>query len=52
MPDLGKYTGTVLGAYALSLALILGLVIWVGWRSARVKRALAEAEARRGRTDG
>ena len=47
MPDLGKYTGTVLGAYALSLALIFGLVIWVGWRSARVKRALADAEARR-----
>lgn len=47
MPELGKYAGTVLGAYGLSLALIVALVIWVLWRAARVKQALAEAEARR-----
>ena len=46
MPDLGPYGGAVYGAYALSLALIGGLVIWVAWRAGAVKRALARAEAR------
>jgi heme exporter protein D len=47
MPDLGKYTGTVLSAYAVSLAL-LALIIGVSWwRSRRIKRRLQDAEARR-----
>lgn len=47
MPDLGKYASTVLTSYAVTLgllALVIGLTLW---RGARVKAALAEAEARR-----
>ena len=52
MPDLGKYGATVLGAYGLSLGLIVALVVWVLWRGNRVRVALARAEARRaGRHD-
>ena len=47
MPDLGKYGATVLGAYGLSLLLIVALVAWVLWRGSRVARGLARAEARR-----
>ncbi len=47
MPDLGRYAVAVLSAYGLSLALIGALVALVVWRGARVRRALAEAEARR-----
>lgn len=46
MPDLGKYAGAVLGSYAASIALIVILVGWSLWRGARVRRALAEVEAR------
>ena len=46
MPDLGKYAGTVLGAYAASLALLVALVIWTLWQGARMKRALDEVERR------
>ena len=54
MPDLDRYAGTVLGAYAVTLAL-LGAAssrsTW--WRSVRVRRRLAEVEARvRRRADG
>lgn len=49
MPDLGKYGATVLGAYGVSLALVVVLVVWVLWRGNRVRQALARAEARRGR---
>jgi heme exporter protein D len=52
MPDLGKFAGAVLGSYAATavlIALLLGLSLW---QAARVKRALAEAEARQGKTDG
>lgn len=52
MPDLGKYAGAVLGAYAASVLLILGLVGLSLWRAARVKRALGEAEARHGGEHG
>ncbi len=47
MPDLGRYAVAVLSAYGLSLALIGALVALVVWRGARVRRTLAEAEARR-----
>ncbi len=49
IPDLGRYAGTILGAYGASLALIGGLILHSLWRSRRVRRALecAEAEVRR-----
>ncbi len=52
MPDLGKYAGAVLSSYAASIALILALVALTLWRGARVKRALAEAEARQEKSHG
>ena len=48
MPDLGKYTGTVLSAYGVPLMLILGLVVLSLWQSRRARRAL---EAQEGRKD-
>ena len=53
MPDLARYAGTVIGAYAVTLAL-LGLIVAASWgRSVRVRRRLAEVEARMGRrSDG
>ena len=47
MPELGKYAGTVLGAYAVSILLIAGLVALSLWQSARTRRALNEVEARK-----
>ncbi|MDA0222819.1 MAG: heme exporter protein CcmD [Rhodobacterales bacterium] len=47
IPDLGKYETTVLAAYAISIVLILALVVVSLIRAARVKRQLAELEARR-----
>lgn len=47
MPELGKYAGTVLGAYAVSILLIAGLVALSLWQSARTRRALDEVEARK-----
>ena len=42
MPDLARYAGTVLGAYAVALALI-ALIVALSWgRSVRVRRRLAE----------
>jgi heme exporter protein D len=53
MPDLDRYAATVLAAYGVTLAILALLVAWSWWRSVRVRRALAEAEAlRHGRTDG
>jgi heme exporter protein D len=49
MPELGKYADAVLGSYAASIALILVVVGWSLWRGARVRRALAEVEARAGK---
>ena len=46
MVELGKYAGTVLSAYGVALALLLGLVVLSLWQSARVRRAL-EAQERR-----
>ena len=52
MPDLARYAGTVLAAYAVTLAL-LALIVALSWgRSVRVRRRLAEVEARMGRGDG
>jgi heme exporter protein D len=49
MPDLDRYAGTVLGAYAVTLLLLGGLLLVSLWRAARVRRALAEIEAGVGR---
>lgn len=47
MPDLGKYSDTVLSAYGASILLLLGLV-WLSVRAARRARAaLNKLEARR-----
>lgn len=46
MPDLGKYAGTVLSAYAAALVLLVLLVALTLWQGARMKRALEEIEAR------
>lgn len=46
MPELGKYTVTVLGSYGATLVLLLGLVAVSLWRGAKVKRALEAQEKR------
>ena len=46
MMELGKYAGAVIGSYAASVVLILALVGLSIWKGARVKRDLAEVEAR------
>ncbi len=49
MVELGKYAGTVLGAYGVTVVLLLGLV-WLSLRqSARMRRRLEAQEKRMGR---
>ena len=48
LPELGRYAFAVLAAYGVTFALLAGLVGLTLRRSARVKRALAEAERGRG----
>jgi heme exporter protein D len=44
IPDLGKYAGAVLGAYGVSIALLVGLC-WLSWRqSVAARKALAAIE--------
>ncbi|WP_420796854.1 heme exporter protein CcmD [Alkalilacustris brevis] len=51
MPDLGRYAAEVLAAYGVS-ALIMALLVGGIWlRGTRMKRQLAEIEARRRRAD-
>jgi heme exporter protein D len=52
LPDLGKYSFAVLGSYAATVVLIVVLVAMSFRQRARVKRALAEVEARQGKNDG
>ena len=52
MPELGKYAFAVLGSYAATAVLIAALVGLTLWQSARMKRALADVEARQGKSDG
>jgi len=47
MPDLGKYTLPVIGAYVVAIALLVLLVAVTLWRGARVRRQLDEIENRR-----
>ena len=46
MPDLGSYTVEVLSSYAVTLALIGGLIWLSVARARKVRRALEDAEAR------
>ncbi len=48
MPDLGDYAGTVLTAYAASLALLAAIVGLSWWQARRARARLQEAERRRG----
>ena len=48
MPDLGAYVFEVLAAYAVSIALIGGIVGLSLLRAARLRRRLEEVETRRG----
>jgi heme exporter protein D len=52
IPELGKYAFEVLSSYAASILLIAGLVALSIWQGRRVKRDLAEVEARQGNRDG
>ncbi len=52
MPELGKYAVSVLGSYLATALLIAALVGLTLWQSARMKRSLAEVEARQGKSDG
>lgn len=47
MPDLGKYADAVLGAYAITFVLLIGIVVLSVWRSRRVKAELEALEQRR-----
>ncbi len=47
MPELGKYAGTVLSAYAISLVLLAAIVLLTLWQGRRMKRRLDAAERRR-----
>jgi heme exporter protein D len=51
MPELDRYAGTVLGAYAATVALVALIVAVSWWRSAWVRRRLGEVEARVQRRD-
>ena len=51
IPDLGKYSDAVLSAYAISLLLLLGLVMFSWRRAEKVKRDLEEIEGK-GKPDG
>ena len=46
MIELGKSTGTVLGAYGVSLALLAGIVLQTVRANARARRELEEHENR------
>ncbi len=49
MVELGKYAGTVLAAYGVTIVLVAGLVAVTLWRGARVRRALEDQERRMAR---
>lgn len=46
MVDLGKYAGTVLAAYGVTLLLLAALVALTLWQGARTRRALDAQEQR------
>lgn len=50
MPDLGKYAVPVLGSYAATLVLLATVILLSLWRAARVRKTLAAAELRTGKS--
>ncbi|WP_103333355.1 heme exporter protein CcmD [Pseudotabrizicola formosa] len=54
IPDLGRYAVAVLSSYGATLALVAAVIALTLWQGRRVKRQLAEVEARQGKakTDG
>ena len=51
MVDLGKYAGTVLGAYGVTIVLLLGLV-WITLRKGAEMRHRLEAQEKRMERNG
>jgi heme exporter protein D len=49
MVELGKYAGTVLGAYGVTIILVLGLVVLSVRQSAKMRKRLEAQEKRMGR---
>ena len=49
MPDLGKYAGTVLSAYAASVLLLVLLVGVTIWRGRKVRAEMERVEQRMSR---
>ncbi len=47
MLDLGKYSTTILSAYAVTIVLLAAIIVVSVVRARKVKRQLAELEARR-----
>jgi heme exporter protein D len=47
MPELGKYGETILTAYTATIILVVAIVVLSVVRARKVKRQLAELEARR-----
>ena len=52
IPDLGKYAVAVLSSYGASLGLLFAIVVLSVVQSRKVKRQLADVEARQGKADG
>lgn len=52
IPDLGKYTHTVLASWAVTLVLLVVLVLASVWRAGQVKRALEAQENRMRQKNG
>lgn len=50
MPELGSYAAEVLTAYALSLGLLAGLVLWVWAHGRRARRELEHLQSRLNRS--
>lgn len=46
MPDLGKYSDTVLSAYAVSILLLAALVVVSLWRGRKVRAEMKKVEER------
>ncbi len=44
MPELGKYAGSILAAYGVTLALLVLLVAFSALRGSQVRKALARLE--------
>ena len=52
MPDLGKYAFAVFASYGLTIGLLALTVLGSLWQGRRIKRQLAEVEARQEKSHG